>query len=359
VDDLEPAGTTSDIAMDPDASNAFRIRILSTQLPDPAMRTLSTRIRQLAVDRVPVLIYGESGVGKEIVARSLHHFSNRATGPWVAINCGAIPAGLIETELFGHERGAFSGATVAKLGLLEAADGGTIFLDEIGELPLDLQSRLLRFLDDREIRRVGAVGPRPVDARVVAATNRDLVAAVREGRFRADLLFRLRVGQLTVPPLRERLGDIPVLAQLLLDQARAERGRSRVHLSLDALGVLIANPWPGNVRELKHAMEMVAITSTGSEVALSDLPENLLTAPELSDLAPRGRLALRKRSVRASRVSSRPFMPLAEEVALLEKTRMTQALEACSWIQVHAARLLKVPRRTFVTKMKLYGIRRA
>jgi len=361
VDDQDPADPSIDPATDLTSSDSFRIEALSTRLADPAMRVLYTRIRQLATDRIPVLISGESGVGKEVVARSLHRFSPWASAPLVAINCGAIPAGLIETELFGHEKGAFSGAATTKLGLIESADGGTIFFDEIGELPLDLQSRLLRFLDDHEVRRVGAVGARTIEVRVIAATHRDLVAAVRRGRFREDLYFRLSVAALTVPPLRERLADIPILAQLLLDRARAERGRPPIPIAPEAMHVLMVNPWRGNVRELKHVTELLAVTVEGDAVTLEDLPDAVLANVPLISVFPREAKPRRtpsKGAPRRTQPSARKFIPLAQEMSALEKTRMIQALEATGWIQLRAARLLSMARRTFVTKMKLHGIRR-
>ena len=361
MDDQPPVGRNAATAREPKDPDAFRPLALLTQLPDPVMRGLAERVRVLAADRVPVLVCGESGVGKEIVARALHEGSSRASGPWIPVNCGAIPAGLIETELFGHERGAFSGAGAARPGLIEAADGGTIFLDEIGELSLDLQSRLLRFMEDQSIRRVGAICARPVDVRVVAATNRDLAADVNDGRFRKDLYFRLRGTTLVVPPLRERLADIPVLAQHLLDRARDDRGLPRVTLAVDAVASLVANPWAGNVRELKHAMELLSITATGVEVTLEQLSDSIVDAASLAPISlAAARRTARKRSPRVARGSGSPspFRPLAEEIAELEARRMREALAATGWIQLRAARLISMSRRTFVTKMKVYGIRR-
>ncbi|MBZ0237972.1 MAG: sigma-54 dependent transcriptional regulator [Deltaproteobacteria bacterium] len=359
MDDQNPSNPKAGAANGARAVDDFRIRVL-TELPDPAMRALAERVQVLAADRVSVLVCGESGVGKEIVARALHHLSPRARGPWLPVNCGAIPAGLIETELFGHERGAFSGASAAKQGLIEAAHGGTIFLDEIGELPLELQTRLLRFMEDRAVRRVGAVCARPVDVRVVAATNRDLAADAQARRFRSDLYFRLHGAMLTVPPLRDRLADIPVLAQHLLDRARDERNLPRIALSEPALAALVANPWPGNVRELEHAMELLSITAHGAEVQLEHLADSILDTASLVPIGLASRRSARKRSARLARGSESPspFRPIAEEIAELEERRMREALVATGWIQLRAARLLRMSRRTFVTKMKVYGIRR-
>jgi two-component system response regulator AtoC len=246
---------------------------LHVHINDPAMKAIYGRAQQLAEDRLPVLITGESGVGKEIVARALHHFSPWASGPFVAVNCGGLPPTLIETELFGHEKGAFSGAVGAKLGLIESAAGGTLLLDEIGELPLEMQTRLLRVLDRRESRRVGGVQSRQLDLRIVAATNRDVVAEVAAGRFRSDLLFRLKGSTIVVPPLRERL-DIPGLAGDLLDAACARRNRAPLTISSAALFAVLRYTWPGNVRELKHAMEWAALAAvTSPSVELEHLPE--------------------------------------------------------------------------------------
>jgi len=331
--------------------DSFTLESTTIQVVDPEMRRVFSQIRRLATDRMPVLLTGESGVGKEIAARALHAFSSRASGQMVPINCGAIPAGLIETELFGHERGAFSGAASRKPGLFEVADGGTVFLDEVADLPIELQVRLLRFLDDRKLRRVGALQLRAVDVRVVAATNRDLELEVRRGRFREDLFYRLSVASIRIPPLRERIADIPALAQTLLDAARRERNRPLVQLSAKAMYSLVRHAWPGNVRELKHLMELVALTCDGREVML----ENLLEA----GFVPRGRVSL-ERNAPAPKDAPIPvhMMSLAEQVAAFERKVMIDALEATGWVQRHAARLLRVPRRTFVTKLKRYGIAR-
>lgn len=333
---------------DPTEPDAIEIDSTSIKVSDPEMRRVFVRLRRLASDRIPVLLTGESGVGKEVAAKALHTLSQRASGPMVPVNCGAIPAGLVETELFGHERGAFSGADTPKAGLLESAEGGTVFLDEVGELPLELQVRLLRFLDDRVVRRVGAVRMRPIDVRVVAATNRDLAAEVRDGRFREDLFYRLRVASVRIPPLRERVADIPVLAQDLLDAARVERTLPQATLSTRVRYALLRHTWPGNVRELKHLMELVALTVDGTEVTVAHLADAGFRA-----FAPDARMENERLDEPPPRL-----VPLAEQVAAFERKAMIDALEATGWVQRYAAQLLGVSRRTFVSKLKRYGISR-
>jgi DNA-binding NtrC family response regulator len=225
----------------------------------PVMRAVVARIDKVAPTDVTVLVRGESGTGKELVARALHARSARATGPFIAVNCAAIPDGLVESELFGHEKGAFTGAAAMHAGLVEAADGGTLFLDEIGELPCAAQARLLRFLQDSEVRRVGATRARRVDVRVVAATHRDLPRLVATGAFRDDLYYRLRVVEVLLPPLRERGDDVIELADHLLARVAHRLGRGALILSDAAVRAIRAHPWPGNVRELDNAIERAAI----------------------------------------------------------------------------------------------------
>jgi two-component system response regulator PilR (NtrC family) len=243
----------------------------------PAMQGVFTLVEKVAASRTTVLITGESGVGKELVARAVHAKSPRASAPFLPVNCGAIPEGLIESELFGHVKGAFTGAAGAKEGLFQAAHGGTLFLDEIGELGLQLQVKLLRAIQERRIRPVGATEDLEVDVRLVAATNRDLPEEVRAGRFREDLYYRLNVVQVRVPPLRERREDVLALAEHFLKRFGAEHGRSRLRLSPDANRRLDDYPFPGNVRELENLIERAVALSTGSEVTVDALPAPLRT----------------------------------------------------------------------------------
>ncbi|NOK38077.1 sigma-54-dependent Fis family transcriptional regulator, partial [Corallococcus exercitus] len=229
----------------------------------PAMRDVFERVRKVAPSAATVLVLGESGTGKELVARAVHAQSQRAEGPLIAVNCAAIPEGLLESELFGHEKGAFTGAQAAHAGLVEAAHGGTLFLDEIGELPAPAQARLLRMLQDGEVRRVGATRSRKVDVRILAATHRDLPRRVQEGLFRQDLYFRLRVVEIRLPPLRERGEDVPALAKHLLERASRRMGRPPASLSPDALAAIAQHSWPGNVRELENAIERAVILADG------------------------------------------------------------------------------------------------
>ena len=224
-----------------------------------AMGEVASRIAKVAPTDATVLIRGESGTGKELAARAIHAGSPRRDGPFVAVNCAAIPDGLIESELFGHEKGSFTGATAAQAGLVEAAGGGTLFLDEIGELPAAAQARLLRFVQESEVRRIGATRNRHVDVRVVAATHRDLARMVSEKTFREDLYYRLRVVELVLPPLRERGGDVLELARQLLARTAGRLGHPELTLTDDALAAIAAHHWPGNVRELANALERAAI----------------------------------------------------------------------------------------------------
>lgn len=240
-----------------------------------AMQTVYTRIRKTAPADVTVLIQGESGTGKELVARAIHQQSKRAHAPLICVNCAAIPETLIESELFGHEKGAFTGASVARTGLVEAADGGTLFLDEIGELPLDAQARLLRVLQEGEIRKIGSVETRHVDVRLIAATHRDLRTLSRTGEFRLDLYYRLNVMQIGLPPLRDREDDILTLAAALLDSACRRHGRQGLKLSRAACREIRYYPWPGNVRELENALERGVILAEGHLIHSDDLGLNL------------------------------------------------------------------------------------
>lgn len=234
----------------------------------PAMRSVLDQLRQVAGTAATVLITGETGTGKEKVAQTLHHLSPRREKPFIKVNCSALPATLIESELFGHVRGAFSGAATARKGRFELADGGTLFLDEIGDLPLDLQPKLLRAIQEKEIDPLGSEKPRKIDVRLLAATHADLQKAVAEGRFREDLFYRLSVFPIQLPPLRERPADIPALAQDFLDRFARENRRPLLHLPENVRDQLLAYAWPGNVRELHNVLERSAILSPGRELQL-------------------------------------------------------------------------------------------
>ena len=256
------------------AANADRASPGEIRLPSVAARRLETQVERIGPADKSVLVTGESGVGKELVARMLHATSPRSSGPFVPVNCAAIPTQLIESELFGHRRGAFTGADRPRVGLFEAADSGTLFLDEIGELPLELQPALLRAIQFGEIRPVGSDTTRQVDTRIVAATHRNLEELVREGRFREDLYYRIVIFELQVPPLRERPEDIDVLAEHFLARESARLGRA-VALEPDALDWLRAREWPGNVRELENAMVRIAVLAAGDRVGAASAREIL------------------------------------------------------------------------------------
>jgi two-component system NtrC family response regulator len=237
-------------------------------------------VRKVAVSDAPVLVVGESGTGKELVARAVHRLGSRSKGPFVAINCGAIPENLLESELFGHEKGAFTGAHVQRKGRIETAHGGTLFLDEIGDLPLPLQVKLLRFLQEHRIERVGGRQEIPVDVRVLAATNADLRLAMRDGRFREDLYYRIGVVVVAIPPLRDRGEDVLVLASAFLQQYAAESRKRAITFSREALAALQGHAWPGNVRELENRVKRAVVMAETPRILPADLELDGVVAPE-------------------------------------------------------------------------------
>jgi DNA-binding NtrC family response regulator len=298
------------------------------------MREVFDAVRRVAATDATVLVTGETGTGKELVARAVHDCSERRRGPFQAVNCASLAEGLLETELFGHLRGAFTGAVGDKQGLFEAAHGGTVFLDEIGDVSLGLQQRLLRVLQEREVRRVGAVRATPVDVRVVAATRRDLRREVAEGRFREDLFYRLNVFPISLPPLRERAADIPLLVEAAM--AGARRARPRLACSPLAMRSLRAHPWPGNVRELMAALESAAIRADGDRIEAQHLPEEV-RAPLERDAATGERY----------RVHDAPGD---------ERSAILAALEEAGGSRARAAEILGMGRTTLWRKMRLYDI---
>ena len=255
------------------------------------MRRLDRMLRAVAPKEVGISLVGESGTGKEILARRIHELSSRHAGPFIPINCAAVPEALFESELFGHEKGAFTGATERMKGKIEPAHGGTLFLDEIGDMPLGVQAKLLRFLENQKFMRLGGAEKISVDVRVVCATLHPLEDEIAHGRFRADLYYRIQGIQLDVPPLRERKEDLPLLIQELLAQLQAKHGTRPVKLTRAALAALRRYPWPGNIRELRNVLELVAVLRSGKSVRPSDLPAALLASRGPASEAPRARKA--------------------------------------------------------------------
>ena len=309
------------------------------------MQEVYTQIEKVAAARGAVLIQGESGTGKELVAKAIHFNSPRKSGPFVVIDCGAIPEALQESELFGHERGAFTGAIATKKGLFEEAHGGTLFLDEVAELAPGLQAKLLRALQDGEIRRVGGTKTLHVDARVIAATNRDLAAEVREGAFREDLFYRLNVFPIFLPPLRERREDLPLLVDHFLDRLAQEEGKPPKRLSPEALRAMMVYAWPGNVRELEHALERAALLSEGETITDHDLPPEILAPKdELTVVLPDSAAGFKETMARLIRDA---------EVRLIRR-----ALAQSEGNRTEAARLLGISRRALLYKLNEYNLRR-
>jgi DNA-binding NtrC family response regulator len=304
------------------------------------MQQVFDLIAQVGPRRSTVLIQGESGTGKELVAKAIHASSGRVDAPFIAINCGNIPSELLESELFGHVRGAYTGATSTKKGLFEAADGGTLLLDEVSTISHDIQIKLLRVIQEREFRRLGGLDNIQVDVRIIAATNTDLQAAVRQGTFRDDLYYRLNVIVIKIPPLRERSEDIPMLAKHFMKKYGDENERDNLSLEPSALKVLMEYPWPGNVRELENAIERAAVLVQGNSITVDLFPKNIsLPYPETPE-----------RYIQDN-------LPLKEKVGNFEKAIILAALEKTGWNQKKAAHLLAVNATTLSEKLKRFGIR--
>jgi two-component system response regulator HydG len=300
----------------------------------PALAQLREQLARFAESDAVVLITGETGSGKELVARALHRRSARRDGPFLALNCAALPETLLESELFGHERGAFTDARSARAGLLVQADRGTLFLDEIGDLPLPLQPKLLRALQERRVRPLGAAEERPFDARIVAATNRDLESAVEEGRFRQDLLFRLDVLRLEVPPLRARGRDVLLLAQHFLRRCAERSGKPLLGLSRGAAEKLVDYAWPGNVRELENCIERAAALADHAEIIVEDLPERIRSYARTHVLVP----------------GEDPSELVPMEV--VERRYIARVMELLGGNKTAAARVLGFDRKTLYRKLE-------
>jgi len=308
----------------------------------PAMEELFELIERIAPTDVPVLVHGESGTGKELVARAIHEASARADGPFVALNCAAVPETLLESEFFGHERGAFTGAVRARAGLFEQADGGTLFLDEIGAMRVDLQAKLLRALQERTVQRLGSETPRRVDVRILAATCEDLEEAIRRRAFREDLYYRLSVVPVRLPALRERREDIPLLVDHFLARASDRHGRTRPTVATETLDRLQRHPWPGNVRELENCVERMVLLARGDVLGIDDLPPIVRDGPRP-----------------AAEIGAGFRLPLeGVDLQELEVDLIRQALKRTRGTLGPAARLLGISYKTLQYRIRKHGLDR-
>jgi DNA-binding NtrC family response regulator len=365
-----------------DAARGFAPRPLSprdgeTIVISRSMRRLYELVDRIAQSDISVLVLGETGVGKEILAKTLHEKSKRADKPFVPLNCGAFTEELLESELFGHERGAFTGAVKHKSGLLETAEGGTVFLDEVGEMSLATQVKLLRVLEERQLRRVGSVKTTEIDVRIVAATNRDLEQQVKIGTFREDLFYRLNGISLVIPPLRERREEIPVFVETFATKTAQREGRRPPRFSEPAMRVLAEYAWPGNVRELKNIVERAVILAGEGTVELEHLPMEKLSssfiftpsrvpAIEFVDPESTGPVNARPISGLSNHVFDSPTIDMStaspnslkDEVESLERARIVAALEECGGNQSRAAKALGMSRKALLRRLDLYNIPR-
>jgi sigma-54 dependent transcriptional regulator, flagellar regulatory protein len=345
-----------------------------------AMRAVHRLIEQVAPFDTNVLILGESGTGKEMVARHIHELSGRAAHPFVPVNCGAIPADLLESELFGHEKGAFTGALSTRVGRFEFAEGGTLFLDEIGDMSLQMQVKLLRVLQERSFERVGSNKTIRCNVRIIAATHRDLDAAIIAGRFREDLYYRLNVFPLQMPPLRERLDDLPVLIEHLVQRQGPSAGR-KIQLDQAAMGCLARNRWPGNVRELANLLERLAILFPAQSIGAADLPDRYRSAAAVGWLGSEGRIDARPEPIEETAALAEPELSdqlepgtvvyqmldsdatlprggidLKDHMSAIEIGLIRKALEEADGTVAGAARLLRIRRTTLVEKLRKYRL---
>lgn len=309
---------------------------------NPEMKALSKLLRQVAPQKVTVLIQGESGTGKEVIARTIHQWSSSADRPFVTVSMAAIPGTLMESLLFGHEKGAFTGADSLQRGKFELANGGTLFLDEIGDLPLELQPKLLRVLEEGKIERLGGSHTVPVDVRLIAASSRDLEEMVARGEFREELYYRLYVIPIKLPPLRERKEDISHLARRFFTLYGEKFGKTITGISKDVIKLLEHYPWPGNVRELEHLCERIAVTTEGPIITMKDLPSGF------------GKITQAHTSSSSSSVLA--ITNLNEAMSRFEKTYLEAALKDQDWHQKKTAELLGIHRKTLEAKMKRYGL---
>lgn len=314
-----------------------------------AMRELGSLIKTIAPTEASILINGESGTGKELVARAIHKASKRASGPFVAINCGALTESILASELFGHEKGAFTGADKKHRGLFLEAEGGSIFLDEIGEMPLSMQVKLLRVLQEKEVLSVGGKKPSKIDCRIIAATNRDLAEEIKRGTFREDLYYRLNVVSVTLPPLRDRKEDIPILAQNFAQRLAKANHKNYSGISTEAMNILTAWKWPGNVRELENVMERAIILMPGEQIGRRELPERIIQ--ELAE--DEGKKGVHEMEIArdCESFSSEGNTPTLEDI---ERTVIMQTLQKVGNNKSEAARLLGITRKTLHARLNRY-----
>ncbi len=329
---------------------------------DDGMRELYRVVDLVGKGDLSVILLGETGAGKDVIADAIHRRSTRVQAAYVRVNCAALPDALLESELFGYERGAFTGAVQAKPGLLEVADGGTLFLDEIAELPLAMQAKLLRVLESREVTRVGGLKSRAIDVRFICATNRDLVTLVRSGAFRQDLYFRLNGISLVIPPLRSRRAEIAPLAQAFIIQACRDAGRRQVPITADAMRQLETHDWPGNVRELRNVIERAVTLCTGASIDIHHLPPPELNFGATAQLESSQRATVPApgdASLMAVDTSPLGLHDAARRAAQsIERRRIAEAMDRCGGNQTRAAQLLRVSRRTLVARLTEYGFAR-
>ena len=351
-----------------------KLRVLESRLigASDGMTRVKEHVVRVAGTQTTVLIQGESGTGKEVIARLVHELSDRAKGPFIPINCGAIPGELLESELFGHEKGSFTGAVAARKGRFELAEGGTLFLDEIGDMPFSMQVKLLRVLQEKSYERVGGVQSISCDVRIIAATHQNLESKIEENQFRADLYYRLSIFPIEIPPLRERQGDVPALISAFLKSSKTD-GRGSIEFSHEAVGQLEAYAWPGNVRELSNLIERLMVLYPNQLIGEAELPPRYRSTGSVESLSGIDSPQL---DLLEQRVVDELFAPveplhtdgslsvlldepidLKAKLAELERDLIVAALDQTDWVTAHAANWLKLQRTTLVEKMRKHGIK--